>query len=191
MEKVESFKFLGVHITHITHKLKWSTHTDNVVKKAQQCLFNLRRLKKFGFSPKTLTNFYRCTIKSILSAVSQPGTEMARLSRWWCGLHNASPRANCLPSLTPYSTRCHRKAKKIIKEFNHPSHYLFTPLPSRRQGQYSCIEAGTERLKNSFYLKAIRLLQHSLTQRGCCLTLRPQSLATLINGSLVTLYYAL
>ena len=33
MEKVESFKFLGIHITD---KLKWSTHTDSVVKKAQQ-----------------------------------------------------------------------------------------------------------------------------------------------------------
>jgi hypothetical protein len=42
--KVESFKFLGVHITD---KLKWSTHTDGVVKKAPQRLFNLRRLKKF------------------------------------------------------------------------------------------------------------------------------------------------
>ena len=61
---MESFKFLGVHITY---KLKWSTHTDNVVKAAQQRLFNLRRLKKFGLSPKTLTNFYRCTIKGILS----------------------------------------------------------------------------------------------------------------------------
>ena len=29
--------------------------------------FNLRRLKKFGLSPKALTNFYRCTIESILS----------------------------------------------------------------------------------------------------------------------------
>jgi hypothetical protein len=56
-------KFLGVHITD---KLKWSTHTDSMVK-AQQRLFNLRRLKKFGLSPNTLTNFYRCTIESILS----------------------------------------------------------------------------------------------------------------------------
>ena len=51
--KVESFKFLGVHITD---NLKWTTHTDSVVKKAYQSLFNLRRLKKFGLSPKTLTN---------------------------------------------------------------------------------------------------------------------------------------
>ena len=28
VEKVESFKFLGVHIND---KLKWSTHTDSVV----------------------------------------------------------------------------------------------------------------------------------------------------------------
>jgi hypothetical protein len=41
VEKVESFKFLGVHITD---DLKWYTHTGSVVKKAQQHLFNLRRL---------------------------------------------------------------------------------------------------------------------------------------------------
>ena len=45
VEKGESFKFPGVHITD---KLKWSTHTDSVVKKPQQRLFNLRRLKKFS-----------------------------------------------------------------------------------------------------------------------------------------------
>ena len=63
MERVVCFKFLGVHITD---KLNWSTHTDSIVKKAQQRLFNFRRLKKFGLSPKALTNFYRCTIESIL-----------------------------------------------------------------------------------------------------------------------------
>jgi hypothetical protein len=51
-----------------------------------------------------------------------------------------------------------RKAIKIIKDNNHPSHCLLTTLSSRRQGQYRCIKAGTERLKNSFYLQAIRLL---------------------------------
>ena len=50
VEKVESFKFLGLHITDI---LKRSTHKDSVVKKAQQRLFNLRRLRKCGLSPKT------------------------------------------------------------------------------------------------------------------------------------------
>jgi hypothetical protein len=38
-----------------------------VVKKVQLRLFNLRRIKTFVLAPKTLTNFYRCTIESILS----------------------------------------------------------------------------------------------------------------------------
>ena len=50
MEKVERYISLRTH----HRQMKWSTHTDSVVKKAQQCLFNLRRLKKFGLSPKTL-----------------------------------------------------------------------------------------------------------------------------------------
>ena len=121
VEKVESFKFLGVHITD---KLNWSTHTDSLVKKAQQWLFNLRRLKEFGLSPKTLTNYYRCTVKSILS-----GCIIA-----WYGNCKALQRvvrsAQCitggkLPALQDtYSTQCHRKAKKIIKDTNHPR-----PLP--------------------------------------------------------------
>ena len=73
VEEVERFKFLCVNITN---KLKWSTHTDSVGKKAQQRLFNLRRLKKFGLSSKTLTNFYRCSIESILPGC-MPGTAIA------------------------------------------------------------------------------------------------------------------
>ena len=55
VEKVVSFKCLGVHITD---KLNLSTYTDRVVKKTQQRLFNLRRLKKFGLSPKLLSYVY-------------------------------------------------------------------------------------------------------------------------------------
>ena len=146
MEKVDSFKFLCVHITH---KLKWSTHTDSVVKKAQQLLFNLRRLKKCGLSPKTLTDFYRCIHTTVWYV---PHHRLVRqLQR---PKPQGSPEGGVVCTTNP---RCHRKAKKIIKDNNHPSHCLFTLFPSRRQGQYSCIKTGTERLKNSFYLKAIRL----------------------------------
>ena len=37
-----------------------------MVHQHRQRLFNLRRLKKFGLAPKTLTNFYRCTMESML-----------------------------------------------------------------------------------------------------------------------------
>jgi hypothetical protein len=51
-----------------------------------------------------------------------------------------------------YSIQFHRKAKKIKLDLRHRSHGLSTPLPSRRGRQYRSTKAGTERLKNSFYL---------------------------------------
>eukprot|EP00061_Rhincodon_typus_P007169 g28574.t1 len=63
VERVESVKFLGVTITD---NLSWNSHVDATVKKAQQYLFFLRWLRKFDMSINSLTNFYRCTIESIL-----------------------------------------------------------------------------------------------------------------------------
>jgi hypothetical protein len=133
------------------------------MKKAQQRLFNLRRLKKLVLTPKTLTNFYRCTIESIM---------LGCITAWYsnCTAHNCRALQTVVRSAQriiggtlavlqdAYSTRCHRKAKNIIKDINHSSHGMFNPLSSRRKGQYRCIKAGPERLKNSFYLNAIRLL---------------------------------
>jgi hypothetical protein len=89
-------------------------------------------------------------------AVSPPGT--TRLSKrvvWSVQCITGGT----LPALQDtYSNQCLRKAKKIIKDINHPSHGLFTPLSSRRRGQYRRIKTGTARLKNSFSLKYIRLL---------------------------------
>ena len=62
--RVSNFKFLGVYIKD---DLTWSMQAGSAVKTAQKRLYFLRRLKKFGLSDKTLINFYRCTIKSILS----------------------------------------------------------------------------------------------------------------------------
>jgi hypothetical protein len=51
VKQVESFQFLGVHITN---KLSWSKHTKTFGKKVQQRLFPLRRLKRFGMGPQIL-----------------------------------------------------------------------------------------------------------------------------------------
>eukprot|EP00061_Rhincodon_typus_P010710 g35214.t1 len=45
VEMVKSIKFLGVMITN---NLSWTIHVDIMVKKVQQCLYILRRLRKFG-----------------------------------------------------------------------------------------------------------------------------------------------
>ena len=49
VEQVESFKFLGIHITN---KPTWSKHTNTVVKGARQNLFPHRRLKRCGMGPQ-------------------------------------------------------------------------------------------------------------------------------------------
>eukprot|EP00061_Rhincodon_typus_P016854 g45283.t1 len=63
VERVESVKFLRVTITD---NLSWTSHIDAMVKKTHQRLFFLRWHRKFGMSTRSLTDFYRCTIESIL-----------------------------------------------------------------------------------------------------------------------------
>ena len=47
--------------------LGWENNTDAVVKKAQQRMFFLRRLKKFGLKRQILVQFYRSAIERILA----------------------------------------------------------------------------------------------------------------------------
>ena len=45
---------------HVSHHI--GPLTQHILKKAQQRLYFLRRLKKFGLSTKGLVNFYWCTM---------------------------------------------------------------------------------------------------------------------------------
>ncbi|KAK3519773.1 hypothetical protein QTP70_004298 [Hemibagrus guttatus] len=61
---VESFRFLG---TTIFQDLKWDTHIDSIIKKAQQRLYFLRQLKrKFNLPQELLTQLYSAVIESVL-----------------------------------------------------------------------------------------------------------------------------
>jgi hypothetical protein len=64
-EQVKSFKVLGVH-----KELSWSTHINTVVKRAQQRLLPLRRLKRFGMVPQILKMLYSCTIESLTGCIT-------------------------------------------------------------------------------------------------------------------------
>jgi hypothetical protein len=131
VERIESFKFLGVHITN---KLSWSKHTKTVLKRARQHLFPLRRLKRFGMGPQILKKFYSCTIETILTGCITA----------WYGNYSASDRKALqrvlrtaqnitgakLPAIQDlYTRQCQRKAQQIVKDSNHPSHRLFSLLP--------------------------------------------------------------
>lgn len=64
VERVESFKFLGVHILA---NLTWSTHISPQVGKAQQRLYFLRKLKHAHLPQHLLTNFHRSMMESLLT----------------------------------------------------------------------------------------------------------------------------
>jgi gmma-aminobutyric acid receptor subunit gamma len=86
---------------------------------------------------KTLTNLYRCTIESILSGciTTWYSNCTVRYRRALQRVMSSAQRitGGTLPALHEiYSTRCHRKAKKIIKNLSHLSQGLFIPLSSRR-----------------------------------------------------------
>ncbi len=158
VERVSSFKFLCVHITE---DLTWSAHTDAVLKKAHQRLFFLRRLRKFGTSPRILRSFYTCTVESILT-----GCITAWFGNSTAGNRRALQRVvrtarhivgGELPSLQDiYTRRCTRKAQRIIKDSSHPSHRLLSLLPSGRR--FRSIRSRTSRLRDSFFPQAIRLM---------------------------------
>ncbi len=158
VERVNSFKFLGVHITEY---LTWSAHTDAVLKKSHQRLFFLRRLRKFGMSPNILRSFYTCTVESILT-----GCITAWFGNSTAGNRKALQRVvrtarhivgGELPSLQDiYTRRCIRKTQRIINDSSHPSHRLFSLLPSGRR--LRSIRSRTSRLRDSFFPQAIRLM---------------------------------
>ena len=131
MEQIESFKFLGVHITN---KLTWSKHTKTVVNRARQNLVPLRRLKIFGLGPQIIKRFYSCTIEGILTVCITA----------WYGNCSASDRKVLqrvvrtaqyitgakLPAIQDlYTRQCQRNALRIVKDSSNPSRRLFALLP--------------------------------------------------------------
>uniref|UniRef100_A0A3Q3JQD9 Reverse transcriptase domain-containing protein n=1 Tax=Monopterus albus TaxID=43700 RepID=A0A3Q3JQD9_MONAL len=161
VERVTVFRCLGVYIKE---DITWTANTKELVKKAQQRLYFLRVLRKHQFSQKLLVSFYRCSIESILTYcicvwfASCTVAERKALQRI---ITTAQEITGCsLPSLEElYKSRCLKKAQKIWEDSSHPGHHLMEMLPSGRR--FRCLKARTNRLKNSFYPKAIIALNNS------------------------------
>lgn len=64
MERVHCFRFLGMMISD---DLAWTHNTEAILKKAQQRLYFLRCLRRWGMSTQTLVNFYRSIVESVLT----------------------------------------------------------------------------------------------------------------------------
>jgi hypothetical protein len=174
VERVESFKFLGVHITN---ELLWSKHTKTVMKRARQNLLPLRRLKRLGMGSQIHKKLYSCTIESILT-----GCIAAWYGNCSASNHKAMQRVMRMVQYITgvklhaiqdlYNRWSQRKAQYITGVKLHAIQDLYNRWSQRKaqyitgvklhaiQDLYNRMVFRTKRLLNSFYPQAIRLLNN-------------------------------
>uniref|UniRef100_A0A3P9CV01 Reverse transcriptase domain-containing protein n=1 Tax=Maylandia zebra TaxID=106582 RepID=A0A3P9CV01_9CICH len=158
VERVSSFKFLGVTVTE---DLSWGNHITSVVRKAQQRLYYLRRLRSAHIPRSLMLNFYNCAISSVLTygfLVWFPSCTKADQQALQRVVKEAGRIiGTSLPEISNiFPTRCLRRVHSILRDQHHPARHLFHLLPSGRR--YRSIQARTSRLANSLYPQAVRLL---------------------------------
>ena len=108
-----------------------------------------------------LLRFYRSVIESILTFSiiiwfdSITVTQRKKLNTI---VRTANRITGCeLPSLESlYLTRTQNRAKKIVDDVSHPASHIFQMLPSGRR--YRSVKAGTTRTRNSFFPRAVNIL---------------------------------
>ncbi|TWW54003.1 hypothetical protein D4764_0274470, partial [Takifugu flavidus] len=139
----------------------WEPPISSLIKKAQQRMFFLRKLRKLKLPPRMLAQFYTAIIESILTSsitvwfAGATARDRLRLQRV---VRAAEKVIGCrLPSIQDlYISRTRRCAGRITADPSHPGHGLFSPLPSGRR--LRSIRTRTSRYTNSFFPSAIRLL---------------------------------
>ena len=160
VEIVDCFKFLG---TTIAHNLKWDKNIASIIKKAQQRLYFLRQLNKFGICKEVMVQFYRAVIESQLTF---------SMSVWFGGISQEDKAklnkivvtaskviGTDLPCLDMiYRQRVINRATLIANDATHPAHSIFQLLPSGRR--YRSLKANTVRFSNSFFPRAVHLLSY-------------------------------
>ena len=167
VERVTSFKFLGVHIQEDLH---WGINSKVIHKKARQRLHFLRILRKYQPSQELMVSFYRSTVESILTycmgvwfegCTEEERTNLQRV------VNSAQKIIGCpLPSLESiFETRCHRRVAKIRADPYHPGNGLFATM---RSGWRLRGIGGKKRLTTSFYPAAIRIANTALTRQLNC-----------------------
>ncbi|KAI3365001.1 hypothetical protein L3Q82_001168 [Scortum barcoo] len=136
VERVNNIKFLGIYITS---DLTWSMNTAHLVKKAQQRLFFLRKLKRAGLSPQLLTNFYRATIESILCLSAAV----------WYGSCTAQDRKGLSPGGENSTGDCGKSSSRPGLNICWPDPEEGPTLPTREMDclYHFPLENGTETLK--------------------------------------------
>ena len=162
VEQISVFKFLGCYLTD---DLSWHYNCTQILKKARQRLFFLRKLSCFKVKSQILLSFYRAIIESVLTS---------NITVWYGRatqkdinlLSNVISQAGKiildkeLPSLdTIYRERLARKTQLILSDISHPARAYFDLLPSGRRYR---LFKGNKRFLDSTYSQAVKLLNRRL-----------------------------
>ena len=162
VEQISVFKFLGCYLTD---DLSWHYNCTQILKKARQRLFFLRKLSCFKVKSQILLSFYRAIIESVLTS---------NITVWYGRatqkdinlLSNVISQAGKiildkeLPSLdTIYRERLARKTQLILSDISHPARAYFDLLPSGRRYRHF---KGNKRFLDSTYSQAVKLLNRRL-----------------------------
>ncbi|MCI4389765.1 hypothetical protein PGIGA_G00102240 [Pangasianodon gigas] len=163
---MESFWFLG---STISQDLKWETHIDSILKKAQKRLYFLRQLRKFNLPQELLTWFYSAVIESVLctsiTVLFGSATKSDRRRLQWVVQTAERIIGAPLPTLQDlYSSRVRKRPGKIISDTSHPGHNLLELLPSGQR--LRALTTTTIRPKNSFCPQAVSLISSELSSRN-------------------------
>ncbi len=150
VERVQSTKYLGIHLTD---KLTNRDNTSAVIKKAQQRLHFLRRLKKVELPIPAMTLFYRGTVESLLtycisswfgSCTAEERPNLSRIVRTAEKIIGVS-----LPQLQDiYTERCVRRAGSILKDCTHPFYGLFSDVLRKKISQHKNQNSAVEWLSS-------------------------------------------
>ena len=159
IERVDSYKYLGVHLNH---KLDWTHNTDALFRKGQSRLYLLRRLRSFGVRGPLLKTFYDSVVASaILYGVvcwSSSITERDR-KRLDKIIRKSSSVLGC-PLDTVQQVGDRRVLDKLMSMLDHDCHPLQDTLSalessfSERLIHPRCVK---ERFRRSFLPAAVRL----------------------------------
>ncbi|XP_068116810.1 baculoviral IAP repeat-containing protein 1e-like [Hyperolius riggenbachi] len=157
--RVSSVRLLG---TTISDDLTWRANTTATQRKAQQRLFFLRQLKKFGMAHELLRSFYSATIESVLCSsilvwfASCTGSDRYKLQRVISSAERIIGKP--LPPLDLlYNTRLRNRALKIVGDPSHPGHRSFSRLKLGRR--FRSIPAKTTRPSALPSLKKLKILE--------------------------------
>ena len=161
VEIVDSFKYLGLVLDS---KLSFSDHISLTVKKCQQRLYILRRLRSFHLDSKLLLNLYRSIIEPVLtycSIIFLPSIAVTARNRLLKIANTASKIIGLpVPSVTEITNRAVlRKAVAVSTDPSHPLYDEFEVMPSGRR--YRTAKCSKVKFRNSFIPNAVRVLNAS------------------------------